>query len=214
MTVFRDKVAQGLRKAQLSLRVISHPIDSYEEFKLKKQFSVPAALAIVVLLFLSRVYEYLETGFGFNPNNGDMNVVLVFASTVIVFFGFVTVNYLLSTLMDGKGFYKEILCATAYALIPYIASTYIATTVSRVVLAEEYAFVTYTQIAGIVWTALLLIIALKSIHEYTITKTLLTILLTIIGMVLAACLAVLCFAIYQQVFDIFRTIVNEIRFRQ
>ena len=33
-------------------------------------------------------------------------------------------------------------------------------------------------------------------------------------MVLSAALAVLCFAIYQQVIDIFRTIVSEIKFRQ
>ena len=212
--MFSEKVLHGLKKMRLSLRVISHPIDSYEEFKRKKLFSVPAALVLVVLLFLARVYASLETGFGFNTHTEDMNVVLVFASTVVVVFGFVTVNYLLSTLMDGKGFYKEILCATAYALIPYVAATYLSTAISRVVLAEEYAFVTYIQVAGVVWTALLLIIALKSIHEYSLSKTLVTMILTVVGMVLSAALAVLCFAIYQQVIDIFRTIVNEIKFRQ
>ena len=212
--MFQEKVRHGLKKARLSLRVIPHPIDSFEEFKLKKLFSVPAAVLLVLFLFLARVYAYLETGFGFNTHTEDMNAALIFASTVVVFLGFVTVNYLLSTLMDGKGFYKEIFCATAYALIPYVAATYLSTSVSRVVLAEEYAFVTYIQVAGVIWSALLLIIALKSIHEYSLTKTLLVILMTAVGMVLSAALAVLCFAIYQQVIDIFRTIVSEIKFRQ
>ena len=82
--MFLEKVLQALKRMRLSLRVISHPIDCYEECKLKKLFSVPAALLLVVLLFLARVYEYLETGFGFNTHTEDMNVALVFASTVVV----------------------------------------------------------------------------------------------------------------------------------
>lgn len=196
------------------LRVLIKPIDSFAEFKYKNGFSVGASIIILILFFLSSIFEYLKTGPGFNNNNpNELNLFIKLASTVFLFILWSVSNYLFCTLMDGKGFFKEVWCASAYALLPYIIMTFVSTAATNVIITEEYTFVVYAQAAGIIWSSVLLLIALKSIHDYSMTQTVISVLLSVLGIAVAIFILLLTFTVYQQVFNIFRTIFNEIMFR-
>lgn len=54
---------------------------------------------------------------------------------------------------------------------------------------------------------------MKACHQYTFSKTLVCIILTIIGMLLILCLLVLIMSLFQQVWLFFLTIYTEIMYR-
>lgn len=205
---------KGFKDALYGLRVLFHPIDTYETCKREERFSVPLSILVLVSLFLVSIFSYLNLGFGFNKNNPrELNVLIILASTILLFCLWVLSNYLFCTLMDGKGFFKEIWCACAYALIPYVLLTFVYIVASNMVVLEEFSLVSYIQMIGIFWSACLMLIGLKTIHGYSMGMTVKSILLTILGIAVTVFLMVLSFTVYQQVWSMLRTVVNEILFR-
>ena len=79
----------------------------------------------------------------------DLNTAVLLASTIGLFVLWSLSNYLFCTLHDGKGFFKEIWCASAYALLPYTLLTFLVTAASNFVVLEEYAILRYLGVAGI-----------------------------------------------------------------
>ena len=201
-------------KMLYSLRVFLSPAESFEEMKEKRLFSVPASFIILLLFFLSAVFSYTSTGFGFNENDPrDLNTAVLLASTIGLFVLWSLSNYLFCTLHDGKGFFKEIWCASAYALLPYTLLTFLVTAASNFVVLEEYAILRYLGVAGILWSGVLLISAMRTVHAYSIPQTLGSILLTLVGVLIAVFLLVLSFTVYNQVVDMIAVIVRELLFR-
>ena len=79
---------------------------------------------------------------------------------------------------------------------------------------EERAFLMVIQAVGLLWSAWLLLSALKVIHDYSLTKTVMSLLLTVFGMLFVVFLAVLFFSLLQQVWSLVRSIYNELLYRR
>ena len=71
-----------------------------------------------------------------------MNIVLEFCSILIPFMLWVIVNWSLTTLMEGKGTFKDIYIASAYAFTPVIILNIPATIISNFLIAEEGVIIT------------------------------------------------------------------------
>ena len=197
-----------------SIRVLVHPIDSFETMKEKGLFSLPASLVILALFFLATVIAYLYTGFGYNLNDPhDLNIAVISATTIGLFLLWVLSNYLFCTLNEGKGFFREVWCASAYALLPHIVLSFVVTAISNAVVTEEYTLLQYVGVAGTLWSVCLMVIALKSIHQYSIVQTLGSMVLTVLGIAICVFLLVLSFTVYNQVYSIFESVVRELMFR-
>ena len=79
---------------------------------------------------------------------------------------------------------------------------------------DESAFLTVIRVLGLLYSFFLLITALKVVHSYTFGKTLLCILITVLGMAFVLFLIVLFFGLIQQVILFFQTIYMELMFRR
>ena len=101
--------------------VARHPFEGFEDVRWKKAYNAKVALVIVLAFFLVTVAGHLYTGFLHRTNFEKIfNIVPLFSSSVIIFFVWVVGNWSLCTLFDGEGTMKEIMCVSAYALVPYI----------------------------------------------------------------------------------------------
>ena len=67
---------------------------------------------------------------------------------------------------------------------------------------------------GLIWSISLLIFAFKTIHEYSFMGAVLSILLTILGVLIVIFLAVLLVGLLEQITSFFATIYNEMMYRQ
>ena len=134
-------------------------------------------------------------------------------TVLLPFFLFVICNWCVSNLMDGEGSFKYIFMGTAYALTPMAFVLPVLLILSRVMTAEEGGI--YTLILGIMllWTFFLVVCANMQVHSYTMGKTVLVLIITLVVMVIAIFLAMLIFALAQKIVGVATDMYNELYLR-
>ncbi len=207
------KLKTGFSQSK-AMQVLFYPSDTLFEMKYHKQFKSKTVFLVLLFMFTSLICTRQLTAFTFNHNNvNEGNMLVVLFALLYVFIAFCTVNWCITSLLDGKGKFKEIACSTCYALIPYICSSYIAVVLSYFLTADEGMFITIVTSVGLIWSVVLLISAFKTIHEYSFSKTIASILITVLGVVALIFLCVLMVGLLQQIVSFFTTIYNEIMYR-
>ncbi|MBR6872726.1 MAG: YIP1 family protein [Ruminococcus sp.] len=194
--------------------VIFHPVEGFEDLRWKKQGSMKIAMVIVFLLFVDMVADRQLTGFQFNTAYVKVfNVVPLLVQSVVYFFTWVIANWALCTLFDGEGTLKKICIYSAYALVPYIVCSYISIFISNFIVEEEKVWMTAIYYLGLVWSVVLMIQAMKAVHQYTFKKTIVSMIFTIVAMLLILFLAILLLSLFQQVYVFGYSIYTEIAYR-
>ncbi len=207
---FKNRLAESQ-----TMHVLSHPSEALFELKYHNRFNLRTVFVVLFLMFISIICTRQLTSFTFNYNNVEEgNMLLVLIVEIMIFVTFCTVNWCITSLLDGKGKLKEIACSIAYALIPYIVCSYISVVMSYFITSDEGMFMTVITTVGFVWSIALVILAFKSIHEYSFSKSVLSLLITLLGVVIVIFLCVLFIGLLEQITQFIGTIYNEIVYRQ
>jgi hypothetical protein len=122
-------------------------------------------------------------------------------------------NWSLTTLMDGKGKMFEIYMGVCYSLAPYVIINALMIILSQFITFEEGAI--YWVLAGFsaLWTGLLILSAMMMIHDYSLVKTILSSLLTVVGMGVMVFIFVIFFSLVSDAIAYFISLYKEILFR-
>lgn len=193
---------------------VMHPFEGFEDLRWKKGGSLKIAFLIVLLFFFATIADGRLYGFQFYVTyDKTFNIIPYLVRSVILFATWVVGNWAVCTLLDGEGSMKNICIYSAYALIPYIAQLYINVILSHFLIRDEYIFIQAVQIIGIGWTVILIFSAIKSVHQYTLGKTVFAIVLTIAAMLIMLFLLVLLLSLIQQVYVFFYSIYTELSYR-
>lgn len=196
------------------LKIITHPIETVEELKEKKNGSVFSASIILALYTIAEIILTVAKGFIFNTARiQDFNIFMVLARSLFLILLFVLANWALCTLLDGEGRLVDIYIATCYSLIPLVAIKFVEVICSNVLTADEYVFVGMISMCCTLWFVCLILFSLKTIHNYTLGKTILNAIATVIGMVIIFFLIFLFIVLVQQLYIFFATIATEIMMR-
>lgn len=115
--------------------------------------------------------------------------------------------------MDGKGKMVEIVTAIGYAVFPIPLIRLPLVFLSHLVTMDEGAFIKVFGIVSLIWAGMLVFFATSVIHEYSIKKTVVTVLITILGMGILMFIGLLFFNVIEQMINFVLTIYKEIRFR-
>lgn len=192
-----------------------HPSDEMWELKRKKRFSIPLAVTLLAIFFFLDILSFFTTGYAFNENDPeDFNILLSIMDTIGFFLLWTITNWGVSTISDGKGTLKDIFCASSYALIPLIGAGIVNLVLSHVLTLDEAVFITWIRIFSLVWGAAVLLVTLSTIHEYTFSRTVGNVLLTILGMAFILFLMFLSVVLVENTVNIFSIIYNEIVLRR
>lgn len=161
-------------------------------------------------MILQRQYVGFVVNFN-NPN--ELNSLDELQFIVLPFMIWCVANWSITTLMDGEGKFKEIVIATAYALVPMIIIPIFTTIMSHFITREEAAFYFFLDALSLIWFIFLLFIGIMTVHQYTVAKTIATFFLSFIVMGIIIFLGLLSFSLIQQVYAFFETIFREIVYR-
>jgi len=195
-------------------RVLSHPADAFYEIRHRDQGSVPIALLCVVLFSLCFTVNRIYASFIVNDVDPRSVDALMELSGVFVLFGLFCVgNWSVTCLMNGEGRFKDIIVVVGYALLPLLALYLPATALSQAIAAGEEAFYYAILGFGIVWSAVLVLMGIMTVHNYTLAKTLITLLLTFIAMLILIFIAVLIYDLINQIYIFGYSIYTELVFR-
>jgi len=197
-----------------ALYVIIHPIDGFWDLSHEKRGSMAAANVIIAAAVLVEILRLTLTSFQFVTINMEyFNAVIVAMRILLPVFLWTVANWSLTTLMDGKGRMGEIYMAICYALTPYVIINAAMIVLSQLITYEEGAV--YWVLAGfaILWTGILILCAMMMVHDYSMLKTILSSLLTVIGMGLMVFIFVVFFSLVSDAVAYFVSLYKEILFR-
>ena len=126
---------------------------------------------------------------------------------------FCIANWCLTTLFDGEGSFKDVYIATCYAAAPLSFLIFLSTIVSNFVSSSETGFVSLISGVAWVWFALLLFFGIMVVHDYSISKNILTFLGTVVGMCLIMFIVILFSGLLMKMTGFISNISTELSFR-
>lgn len=193
---------------------LSHPMDGYYWIRRKDKGSVPIAIILVLFFSLSfSLNRYLASFVVNDVNARDVNAVTEMIGVAVLYILLCVANWSITCLMNGEGRFKDILIAVGYATLPLDLAIIPATIFSQAVANDEEAFYVMILGIGIVWAAVMALIGIMQMHNYTLGKTLLTLFLTLVALFIIIFLLLLLFDLVGQVYNFFYSIYTELLFR-
>ena len=209
------KLVRFARSLRYSLYVIVHPFDGFWDLKHEKRGSMAAANVIVLLTLLTTLWIKQFSGFLFVKVDWEsVNIWSEMAQILLPLVIWCVSNWCLTTLFDGLGSLKDVYITTAYALTPYVLIQLPLIVMSNVITVDEGALYTFFSSVSILWCAALLLIGMMQTHDYTMGKTILAVLASILGMVIIIVLCLLIFSMTSEAIGYVITLVREIMVRE
>lgn len=203
-----------MKTCKRCLTAMFHPASTFNDMWERRDYGYSSSFVILAVLIVVKVLERQLTGFVFNYNDPDeLNVLIIFAAVAGGFALWVVMNWMLSTLFEGKAHMRDIWLFSSWCLQPYILCSVLGTILSNVLVTDEGIFLTWINAIGIIWSIGMLFIALIIIHDYSFGKVLWSSLATVAGIAIILFLAVLCFSLCQQIFGFISDIFSEIGYR-
>jgi len=197
-----------------ALYCCTHPLDGFWDLTHEKRGSIAAANLIVFLAVIIEIFRETLTSFLFVTINMEFfNAIIVVMRIILPIFLWTVANWGLTTLMDGKGKMHEIYMTMAYALTPWVIINAVMIVLSQFITFEEGAI--YWVLAGFsaLWMGMLVLAGMMMVHDYSLTKTLFSSLLTIIGMGIIVFVFVVFFSLVSDAIAYFVSLYKEIMFR-
>ncbi len=210
----RRAVAAGVQGFLYAGHLAKHPYDGFYDLKFERRGNLASSTALLAAFCLATVYAQQGLAFLFNTRDPRrINVLVEVLGVLAPFLGWCMVNWALSILLDGKGTFREIAMATAYAFTPLTVCLVAATALSGVAALEEGAFLSLLVGTGALWSAYLLFAGMLTIHEYTVARTLASILLTIVGMGVVIFVGLLFFSVVNLLVGFVSSVYEELVLR-
>ena len=205
------KYFKSLRYAFFCMR---KPLTGFWDLVHEGYGTMAAAHTIVIAAVVVEVMRLTLTNFQFiRAFMEGFNVVMVIMNILVPLFLWVTANWSLTTLMDGKGKFSHIYMGTAYALAPMVIINAVLIPVSHVLTFEEGQLYWMFTSLGVGWFVLLLLCAMKEIHDYSFSKAIGSSLATILAIGVMIFIFLMFFAVISDGIAYVVTVVQEILFR-
>ncbi len=191
--------------------VIFHPFDGFYETKFRGKGSNLLATLLLLLYGILGIFSTQYTGFIFNfyPTFALDSISIFMASILPVVLFFIS-NWSTTTLMNGNGRLKDIYIVTCYSLLPLILFRVATVLLSNIIIIEEGPILSAFNYLGVVWFCFLIFTGLCTIHEYSVLKNIVTLLVTLVAAIIIIFLLVLYFSLLEKVVSFVSTIATEI----
>ena len=199
---------------RLTRHVIGHPLDTYQDIKHLKKSSWLTATMLYLTVLVASVFEIYTTGFIFQTVNLNQFHLLIHVVTLLGGIAiFIFSNYLVATITNGEGFFKDVYVSTAHALIPYIILTPILAIMSNGLTYNE--LIVYQLLDGLrfVWSGALIVLMIKEVHNYDVKALLKNIFLTLFTMVMLVLIGFLMYVLTAQLWNYVESIIQEVILR-
>ena len=193
---------------------LSHPMDGFYWIRHQEKGSVPIAVLSVILMSFAFTANRLLAGFVVNdvdPRSVDSAYELM--SVLILFLLMCISNWSVTCLMNGEGRLKDIAIAIGYGTVPVTITLVLATILSRFIADGEQAFYLVLLYAGITYGIIVMLIGIMQVHNYTLGKTIVTLILTFAAFLVIVFLILLLFDLTGKVMTFVKSIYTEIIFR-
>ena len=211
----KERNKEGTYSAQLGFAktLIFRPLNGAWVLTRENKGSVKAATTILLAVSFMSLLQARFTGFIFDADAEDANILAEFAKICLPVLLFTICNWAVTSLMSGEGSLKAIYMSTCYSLTPILFLYPVAILLSNVMVLEEGDFYSTFITIALIWVFLLIFLGNMRIHDYTLGMAVVELVITLVVMLLIVFLAVLFFALIQQMASFVGNVIEEISTR-
>ena len=194
-----------------SFRFIRHPEDSVYETRKNNRSTILSSTIVLLILFAEYLLGLVYTGFIFNNTIIEETILLREGVKIVLpIILFIIANYLMSSLMEGEGRFKDIFVSTIGSLTPIIIIYPIVIIISNVLTNQESFLYSFLIVVMFIWTGLLLFMNIKNTHNYTVKQTIVNLLLTVFMLVILILVILVVYVMVYQVYSFIADLVKEV----
>lgn len=182
-----------------SFRIPRHPIDRYYNIRVHRNGSVLAASIIYTLFFLLFMAYKTSKGFIYQfvaVEDMDINALVLGFFAILILF--IISNYLVTSIKDGDGSFKQVYMVPAYGLIPVMVSMLTITIMSYYLTYNESFLLTLILYIGLLWTTISIFLGFQTVHDYTTGETISSLIITIVFMIIFVILLLIIIIMWEQ----------------
>ena len=191
--------------------VMRHPFNGYWALKMEKRGSVRAATFWMSVSGVSAIFAAL--GACYLQKSENPSIVSALSNTVFPLLLAIVSNMCFTTLMDGKGTFKDTYIAVSYATVPYALCTIPLTLISHVLISDELSILNLFTTVVLAWVLMLVFSGLMTIHDYSFGKNILVCALTIAGIAFMLFIGIVFLSLTGKVISLITSIVTEVSYR-
>lgn len=203
-----------LAQLGFSKRVLRQPADAYYGIKHEGKTSPLSATILYLLFFLWFVLGKYFQGFLFSGINDGRFDVLLDAGMVLG--AFLLVNgclYLVCTVTEGEAHFRDLYSGIIYAMAPYLFLKPLAVLLSHVLSQNESFLIYLLEVAAIAASAVLLVVMVREMNNYTYSKTFKVLFLTLFALLIAVAALFVLYILFQQFGEFIFQLMKEVRYR-
>lgn len=190
--------------------VARHPFDAYDDMKRGHKGSLPAAILLYGLFFLSFMAFMLGKAFIMQVNIESIDT----RALVIGFFAitglFAFCNHLVTSINDGEGRFKTICMTFAYATGPVTIALLAYTGLTYVITTNEIFLLNFMLGAGATWSLLLLVLGLQELHGYSFGTNMKSLLITLFFMLIVTVVLLILMLLWDQIIQFAQAVGKEL----
>ncbi len=191
-----------------------NPFDCCYGIKKEKRSSVWAAIILVILFFILQSLNKYASGFLFKTvQEGQFELLQDAAMTFGAFLLLTICCYLVCTINEGEARFKDIFIGSASALTPLIIALPIRVLLSNVLTFNEEFFLTLLDVVAYGLTAVLILLMLMYLNDYSMKKTLVIVVVTLFTVLIAVALLFVVYVLIGQLIDFISSIYGEVVYR-
>lgn len=194
-----------------AFKCAKHPIDRYYDIRVHKNGSMIAATIIYIVFF--GVYMLYQTQKGFiyqytKVEDMDMGAVVVGFFAILILF--IVCDFLVTSITDGDGTLKQVYMIPAYGVMPAMISMLVTIGMSYVLTYNESFILTTIMAIGVCWSIATIFEGLATVHDYDFKHTVLSLIITVVFMHIAAIVVLVVIIMWEQLKDFLLTVGKEI----
>jgi tetratricopeptide (TPR) repeat protein len=194
--------------------VMFHP---YHGFYRLKEVKVAPWITLLLLAAVvgTKLASLYMTGFLFHPIDlADINLFSELGQFAVPWITWIIANYLVCSVKDGEGKFREIIQGSTYALAPYLFFSILIIALSNIVSLEEKVAIDSLQAVMVLWLAAMFFVMTQVIHNFDFVETLKNSAITVFAIGTIWLFGFLIFGLSYNLYDFFYQLYKEVSFNR
>lgn len=208
------EMSKFAKDMHIMVRMIKHPIDSLYSIRYEGAGHFGTATLIYIIGYIVFVCDFILRGFVVSthtPENTSLLYVSILYWIPVVLY--IISNFLVGEINESEGRFKDIYIGNAYIMSPFILIMPVIIVLSHFMTMAESRLLSLASTVIYAWVFILLVVAIKELHVYTISEVIKNLLITIflMAVIIVACSLIGMF--WDQLIDFAVSIIKEVRYR-
>ena len=199
---------------RFAFKFFKHPFNAFYEVKVGARGTVLSGTVLYLLAFATFAFYYAGRGFAFSQL--ELSEISPFYVMMLFFLPvglFVLASYMVSEINNGEGTFKKMYAGMSYAMIPFICIAPVLTLLSHVITLSESFLISFGMGFCVVWSGVLVLLAIKEIHNYEPGQVAMNVLLALFLMIVMIFVGSIIGMFWDTVLDTLSAFGKEVLYR-